>query len=225
MKQITRLQHGQRKAHVSFCMQKKPVMSGITSRSINDTNKYDVGYDQTESRAALQIELYGGSFLAHLTQNSIKRNGGKIIGSRKLKVNLNLIRGKKIGTIINSKKNKIGSLDQVRYEQKEKRYRFTFDNGYVLTVLQDALYYHTKLRYENETIYFEYSSDEVFSGIVAYSLYESVGLPLEITVDEVRQYGTPVDEDGFFIMEKLQKDRNKDTFKDKEAFQNKEVME
>lgn len=166
--------------------------------------------------------------MAHLTQNSnnsIKRNGGKNIGSRKLKVNLNIFRGKEIGTIINGKRNVIGRLEQVRYGQKEKRYRFTFENGYVLMALQDALYYHTKLRYENGIVYLEFSSDEIFSGIVAYSLYESVGLPLEFTVDEVSRYGMPVDEDGFLIMDKLQRDRNKDTYKDKEAFRNEEVME
>lgn len=132
---------------------------------------------------------------------------------------MNIVRGKEIGTIINGKKNVIGRLDQIRYEQKEKRYRFSFENGYVLMILQDAFYYHTKLRYENGSVYFEFSPDEIFSGIVAYSLYESVGLPLEFTVDEVSRYGMPVDEDGFLIMDKLQKDRNKDTFMDKEAFQ------
>ena len=79
----------------------------------------------------------------------------------------------------------IGILDQVCDLQKEKKYQFIFENGNVLVIQQNAVYYHVILHYENDCIFLEWSNNAVFSGIVAYSLYETYGLPLEDTVDEV----------------------------------------
>ena len=112
----------------------------------------------------------------------------------------------------------IGKLDQVRYEKKGESYRLSFENGYVLMVLQRAFFYHTILRYENDCVLFEFSRDRIFSGMMAYSLYETCGLPLEFVVDEMGRKGIPVDEQGFHIMEELQRDRNRNTFKNKNAF-------
>ena len=93
----------------------------------------------------------------------------------------------------------IGILDQVCDLQKEKKYQFIFENGNVLVIQQNAVYYHVILHYENDCIFLEWSNNAVFSGIVAYSLYETYGLPLEDTVDEVSRYGLTVDEKGFYI--------------------------
>ena len=113
----------------------------------------------------------------------------------------------------------IGRLDQVKYDANEKRYRFSFENGFTLTVLQEALFYHTILRYEDDCLFFEFSNEEVFSGMIAYSLYETCGLPLEFAMDETNLHGIPLDEGGFHIMEELQRSRNKDTFKNRNAFE------
>lgn len=110
-------------------------------------------------------------------------------------------------------------MEQVRFVQQEKRYQFTFENGYVLMIRQDAVYYHTILHYESDCIYMELSDEIILSGIVAYSLYETYGLPLEDTVDEASCYGLRVDEKGFYILQELQRQKNKGTFKNRNAFE------
>lgn len=112
----------------------------------------------------------------------------------------------------------IGILNQVRHMQKEEKYQFIFENGDVLMILQDAIYYHVRLHYENDCIFLEWSDNTVFSGIVAYSLYETYGLPLEDTVDEVNRFGLAMDEEGFSILQELQRQKNKGTFKNRSAF-------
>lgn len=78
--------------------------------------------------------------------------------------------------------------------------------------------FHTKLRSEDGWLYFEYNPDPVFSGIVSYFLFESYGLPLEFTVDEMAESNIPVDEMGFRILQEMGRKRDKDTFKDRNAF-------
>ena len=113
----------------------------------------------------------------------------------------------------------IGILDQVCDLQKEKKYQFIFENGNVLVIQQNAVYYHVILHYENDCIFLEWSNNAVFSGIVAYSLYETYGLPLEDTVDEVSRYGLTVDEKGFYILQEFHRQNNKGTFKNRNAFE------
>ena len=133
-------------------------------------------------------------------------------------MNFKSIRGRTIGTIINGHKTVIGKLEQVKLDQKEKSYRFVFENGYVFMVQQRAFFYHTILQYENDCVLLVFSQERIFSGMMAYTLYETCGLPLEFVVGEMGRKGIPVDEQGFHIMEELQRNRNKNTFKNKNAF-------
>ena len=55
-------------------------------------------------------------------------------------------------------------------------------------------------------------------GMLAYCLFETYGFPLVFAVDEMERYGMPVDEAGFHIMTELARQRNKNTFKGKDAF-------
>ena len=147
-----------------------------------------------------------------------KGNGGKDIGGRKVKVNFKLLKGYEIGTIIEGHKKIIGRLEQVRFDQKEQRYSFSFDNGFTLKVIQEAFFYHTLLRREEDTILFEFSTDTILSGMIVYSLYETCGLPLEFAIDEMVRHGIPIDEKGFHIMEEIQRNQSKGTFKNPNAF-------
>ena len=81
-----------------------------------------------------------------------------------------------------------------------------------------VLFYHTMLRLEDECVYLEYRKETVFSGMVAYSLFETYGLPLEVTSDEMNRLGIPLDENGFHVLEELQRKRNRNTFQNKNAF-------
>ena len=112
----------------------------------------------------------------------------------------------------------IGRLEQVRFDSKEQRYCFSFENGFTLKVLQSAFFYHTILHREKETIFFEFSTNTILSGMIVYLLYETCGLPLEFAIDEMDRYGIPIDEEGFRIMEEIQRTQSKGTFKNKNAF-------
>lgn len=146
------------------------------------------------------------------------KKGGNNIGSKKSKLNFKLIQGREVGTIVEGQKNVIGCLESVRFNQKEKWYQFCFGNGYTLRVPKTVLFYHTVFHLEGESVYLEYRKETVFSGMVAYSLFETYGLPLEVTTDELNRLGIPLDENGFHVLEELQRMRNKNTFLNKNAF-------
>ena len=141
-------------------------------------------------------------------------------GGRKFKLNFKLIYGKEICTIVNDHKHRIGELKEVTYERNSDgySYRFAIKNGYTLVILNEIFFYHTLLRTNEEGIIFEFSPDPVLSGMIAYCLFETYGFPLEFAVDEMERYGIPVDEHGFYILEDLSRKRNKNTYKDKDAF-------
>ena len=144
--------------------------------------------------------------------------GGNSVGSGNLKLNFKLIQGRKIGTIINGQRNVIGTLKEVFYEKNEKQYRMSMENGFTFYMMQDAFFYHTILRYENDCVFFEFSKPIIFSGMIAYSLFETYGLPLEFVADDMNRKGIPLDEKGFHILAELQRIKNKDTFRNKNTF-------
>ena len=126
--------------------------------------------------------------------------------------------GREIGTVVNGIKNRIGILKEAAYWRKEDVYRFVFENGLRLEISSPVFFHHTILRLEDNCIWFGFSPAPVLSGILAYSLFETYGLPLVFTADEMEKHGMPVDEDGFRIMEMLGHERSRNTFRGKDAF-------
>ena len=126
--------------------------------------------------------------------------------------------GREIGTVVNGIKNRIGILKEAAYWRKDDVYRFVFENGLRLEISSPVFFHHTILRREDNCIWFGFSPAPVLSGILAYSLFETYGLPLVFTADEMEKHGMPVDEDGFRIMEMLGHERSRNTFRGKDAF-------
>ena len=126
--------------------------------------------------------------------------------------------GREIGTVVNGIKNRIGILKEAAYWRKDDVYRFVFENGWRLEISSPVFFHHTILRREDNCIWFGFSPAPVLSGILAYSLFETYGLPLVFTADEMEKHGMPVDEDGFRIMEMLGHERSRNTFRGKDAF-------
>ena len=126
--------------------------------------------------------------------------------------------GREIGTVVNGIKNRIGILKEAAYWRKDDVYRFVFENGLRLEISSPVFFHHTILRLEDNCIWFGFSPAPVLSGILAYSLFETYGLPLVFTADEMEKHGMPVDEDGFRIMEMLGHERSRNTFRGKDAF-------
>ena len=126
--------------------------------------------------------------------------------------------GREIGTVVNGIKNRIGILKEAAYWRKDDVYRFVFENGWRLEISSPVFFHHTILRLEDNCIWFGFSPAPVLSGILAYSLFETYGLPLVFTADEMEKHGMPVDEEGFRIMEMLGHERSRNTFRGKDAF-------
>ena len=126
--------------------------------------------------------------------------------------------GREIGTVVNGTKNRIGILKEAAYWRKDDVYRFVFENGWRLEISSPVFFHHTILRREDNCIWFGFSPAPVLSGILAYSLFETYGLPLVFTADEMEKHGMPVDEEGFRIMEMLGHERSRNTFRGKDAF-------
>lgn len=126
--------------------------------------------------------------------------------------------GREIGTVVNGIKNRIGILKEAAYWRKDDVYRFVFENGWRLEISSPVFFHHTILRREDNCIWFGFSPAPVLSGILAYSLFETYGLPLVFTADEMEKHGMPVDEEGFRIMEMLGHERSRNTFRGKDAF-------
>ena len=139
-------------------------------------------------------------------------------GGRKFKLSFRLFQEKEIGTIVYGQKNRIGVLKQAMFSRTEGLYLFFIENGYKLVIPEQVFFQHTLLRHENDCFFFEFSSQPVLSGVLAYCLFETYGFPLEFAVDEMERRGMPVDEAGFHIMMELARRREKNTFKGKGAF-------
>lgn len=129
-----------------------------------------------------------------------------------------MLKGIETGLIQNGQKRIIGKLKQVFPDKKEGRHRFLFENGSVLLVRENTLFYHTLLRYEDSCLILEFTGEENLSGLLAYSLYETYGLPLEFTLDESMRFEMPVDEAGFECLKEIGRKKSQETFKNTEAF-------
>lgn len=119
---------------------------------------------------------------------------------------------------MNGQKNRIGVLKQVLYDRKDGKYRFFFENGYTLVISEQVFFHHTLLRLVEEQVVLALSPEPILSGMLAYCLFETYGFPLEFAVDEMERNGMTVDEEGFHILESMARQRNKNTYKGKNAF-------
>ena len=113
--------------------------------------------------------------------------------------------------MISGQRNEIGILDAARIVGDQ--YVLSFENRYVLKIHRDAMLYHCAIRSDGDTILFFYQEEGCFSGLLAYSLFETYGLPLDIIEDEVR-----VDKAGFQLLSEMQREKNRRSYKCKDAF-------
>ena len=49
-------------------------------------------------------------------------------------------------------------------------------------------------------------------------MYDTYGFPMEITKEILSEQKIEIDENGFYVLRNLQKEKNKNTFKNKNAF-------
>lgn len=78
---------------------------------------------------------------------------------------------------------------------------------------------HMKVENNNGIICFKQTKNVKFiNGVFLYYMYNTQGIPYEITKDLWEKEGYILDEEGFYVLKKLQEEISKNTFLNKDAF-------
>lgn len=133
----------------------------------------------------------------------------------KIKYNFGLLKNQKIGFWNEHEGTRIyGVLLNVR--KKNNHYQFVYENCYI--EISELQFLMSRFILVDEVYYFVPESDNVVSGLAVYSMYDTYGFPPEITEEILSEKGYSIDREGFELMKGIQKQKNKGTFKTKDAF-------
>lgn len=131
----------------------------------------------------------------------------------KMKYNFGMLKGFDIGFQDKTKKVH-GILKDVKRDKNEVK--FIFDNFVVQ--LEQTRFDSFRITKENSVVWFKFDQQPKISGLFVYSMYDTYGFPMEMTKEILSEQGIEIDEEGFNILRQLQKEKTKDTFKNKNAF-------
>lgn len=137
----------------------------------------------------------------------------------KLKHNWGLLIDKEVGFKY-TKNNEInyfkGILKKVKVSKD--KYSFIFENN-VLEIEFDV-FSKLYIRENNGAIWFIYdkSKDNVLSGIIGFSMFDTYGFPIEMTEEILEEKGYSLDLEGFNVLRLLQKEKSQKGSKTKNAF-------
>jgi len=131
----------------------------------------------------------------------------------KIKYNFGLIKGMDVG-FRNGKSYYHNILKNVK--KYGNKYHFEFENFYMEISESDFLFF--KLECDKQTLWFTQTETPILSGLAAFTMFDTYGFPIEMTKEIMEEDGFMVDIDGFYILQKIQKERTKNTFKKKNAF-------
>ena len=132
----------------------------------------------------------------------------------KSKYNFGLLKNLKIGFVNTEGKGFVGELLEVK--QRNGKYRFIYSENYI--EVEENILLNFCIKFKNDTYWFVYSSPKMISGLFLFSMYDTYGFPLEITEEIMEEKGFLCDTEGFYIIKNIQKKRNKNTYKNKNAF-------
>ena len=133
----------------------------------------------------------------------------------KIKYNFGLLKQFDIGF---SSENKTKRFHDVLLDVKKikDKYKFIYKNHYI--EIDEFIFSNCKLEKENETYWFVCQSKPTCSGLFLFTMYDTYGFPLEISEEECEMNEVIPDSEGFWLMRELQKNKSKNTFKNKNAF-------
>ena len=133
----------------------------------------------------------------------------------KIKYNFGLLKQLDIGF---SSEDKTKRFHDVLLDVKKikDKYKFIYKNHYI--EIDEFIFSNCKLEKENETYWFVCQSKPTCSGLFLFTMYDIYGFPLEISEEECEMNEVLPDSEGFWLMRELQKNKSKNTFKNKNAF-------
>ena len=133
----------------------------------------------------------------------------------KIKYNFGLLKQLDIGF---SSEDKTKRFHDVLLDVKKikDKYKFIYKNHYI--EIDEFIFSNCKLEKENEIYWFVCQSKPTCSGLFLFTMYDIYGFPLEISEEECEMNEVIPDSKGFWLMRELQKNKSKNTFKNKNAF-------
>ncbi len=131
----------------------------------------------------------------------------------KIKYNFGLLKNQMIGFV--NPDNGLGYHGELRnVVRKGSNYHFQYDDRYV--EIPESEFITCRLELINDVYYF--ILDQCVNGLMAYSMYDTFGFPPELTQEILEEKGFSVDMNGFHLIKEIQKQKNKGTFKNPNAF-------
>lgn len=109
----------------------------------------------------------------------------------------------------------INNIQKVK--QTKRDYTF-YGNDRVFTIHKSIFDYMT-VRWWKDRLIFSYTYQREINSFVGFTMFDVYGFPIELTEEILNEQGFKLDTVGFNILRKLQREMNKSTFKNKNAFQ------
>lgn len=134
----------------------------------------------------------------------------------KIKYNFGLLKGVDVGfSSEDGEKQFHGILLDVK-RLKGDRYKFIFDGPYI--EMDEFTFSNCKLVKKDDVYWFVCQSTHTCSGLFLFTMFDTYGFPLELSVEECEMNDVVPDTEGFYLMRELQKNKSKNTFKKTDAF-------
>ena len=133
----------------------------------------------------------------------------------KIKYNLGLLKNIDVGFIEYDTNRKIHGIIK-NIKRTNNKYQFIYEK-YIIEIDFDKINFF-RLKKENNIIWFIFNKTPKISSLFVFTMYDTYGFPMEITKEILSEKEIEIDEEGFYILKELQKEKSKNTFKNKNAF-------
>ena len=134
----------------------------------------------------------------------------------RIKYNFGLLKGLDVGFIHEDNTRGFhGILQNVK--KINGGYRFIYENHYI--EISEDIFQNSLIELKDDILIFKPISEPIISGIFVFTMYDTYGFPMEITKEIIEEKGLKIDENGFNILKQVQKNKTKNTFKNKNAFE------
>ena len=133
----------------------------------------------------------------------------------KIKYNFGILKQLDIGF---SSENKDRCFHDILLDVKKikGKYKFIYEKHYI--ELDELSFAQCKIEKEDNVYWFICQSKPTCSGLFLFTMYDTYGFPLELSEEECKMNGIIPDSKGFELMRGVQKNKTKNTFKNKDAF-------
>lgn len=140
-----------------------------------------------------------------------------------MKYNFGMLKGRHVIFSFN-KNDRILSVGGTvtKTKQNKNETQFYLDSDRIFTVKNDVIP-HLSIRWNDDShdsvILCPFIGNNVVSGFVGFTMFDTMGFPVELTREILVEKNYWLDTTGFEVLRQLQKEMNSDTFKNKNAFQ------